>query len=205
MVHLATEAASAPIGQDAAEEAAPLDLQQFCGTDPCRSYLMKPFSRDGFTWATDGHILVRVQLRPEIPDVDKKFSPQAVLAGIDDLKFCHPSFELPSAPTGIGQCDACEGRGHMHACPDCECECEACGGSGEMNPERQMSTSIGLKIFSLYYARQMLSLPDVEIAWPIEADEKPLLFRFDGGAGALMPMRSQRANHIDIKFSATDA
>ena len=35
-------------------------LQAFCSTDPMRPDLTKPFARAGFTWATDGRVLVRV-------------------------------------------------------------------------------------------------------------------------------------------------
>jgi len=38
------------------------------------------------------------------------------------------------------------------------------------------------------------SLPKVEIAKAIP--EKPLLFRFDGGEGALMPLKSPNAQNI---------
>jgi hypothetical protein len=200
MVHRTTEAASAPIGHPAGESVSLLDLQQFCGADECRHYLMKPFSRDGFTYATNGHIMVRVVLRPEVPDVDKKFNQEGPLKDLDGATFFRPSFELPPKPE-VGECPTCKGRGVAHECPDCECQCGTCDGSGESDGERLFSTSIGLKSFSLSYVRQVLSLPAVELATLPEApDEKPLLFRFADGVGALMPMRGERANHVDIKL-----
>lgn len=200
--HRTTESASVPIGQDAVP---PLDLQQFCGTDETRHYLMKPFSRDGFTWATNGHILVRVALRPDVPDVDKKFNQNGPLKDIDGATFFRPKFDLPPKPAK-GECPTCDGRGFAHDCPDCECQCETCDGSGESDGERLFSTSIGPKIFALNYVRQMLSLRGIELATlPETADENPMLFRFDGGVGALMPMRGGRADHIDIKLTAAAA
>lgn len=196
--HLATETASAPIGHPAAPM---LDLQQFCGKEETRFYLMKPFSRGGFTWATNGHILVRVMLRPDIADVDQKFNVAKPLEGIEGRSFFRPSFELPAAPTEIGQCETCEGRGFSHACPDCECVCNRCHGSGELDTEKLMSASIGPTAFALNYVRQMLSLPGIEIEeLPTEPSERPFLFRFQGGVGALMPMRGERVTHIDIKL-----
>lgn len=178
-----------------------LDLQPFCSTDVFRPYLLKPFSRNGFTYATDGHVMVRVTLRPDVPDVDKAFNPDGPLQGIDGAMFSRPSFELPSAPTEKGECPACDGRGFDHECPDCECICESCKGEGDIDVERRISAAIGLKIFSLHYIRMMLSLPGIEMATlPNQVDEKPILFRFSDGVGALMPLRSAWDNHVDIKL-----
>lgn len=204
--HRTTESASAPIGQDVAGDASPpLDLQQFCGTDETRHYLMKPFSRDGFTWATNGHILVRVALRPDVPDVEKKFNQNGPLNGLEGATFFRPKFDLPPKPM-VAECLNCEGRGFQHNCPDCECQCATCEGSGASDGERLWSTSIGPKVFALNYVRQVLSLPGIELATlPEQPNEDLMLFRFSGGVGALMPMRGEKANHIDIKLTAAAA
>jgi len=179
-----------------------IDLQPFCGTDETRFYLMKPFTRDGHTYATNGHIMVRVEPRPEIPDAEKPFNQDRPLEGIEAAKFFRPSFELPPAPAAKGPCTACDGRGYDHDCPDCECVCDVCKGDGDMDVERRITTKIGPKVFALNYARLMLSLPGIEIAeLPDKEDGKPLLFKFDGGVGALMPMRGSRNEHIDIKLT----
>jgi hypothetical protein len=160
LVHRTTEPVSAPIGQDAVPM---LDLQQFCSTDETRHYLLNPFSRDGFTYATNGHIMVRVALRPDVPDVDKKFNQEGPLKDLESATFFRPSFELPPKPVR-GECPTCEGRGFKHNCPGCECQCGTCDGSGESDGERLFSTSIGPKIFALNYVRQVLSLPGIELA-----------------------------------------
>lgn len=178
-----------------------IDLQPFCGTEETRFYLMKPFSRNGFTYATDGCIMVRVALRPDIPDVDKAFNQDKPLEGVEAASFFRPSFELPPAPAEMGECHTCSGRGYDHDCPDCECICEKCNGSGDMDPERRKSADIGPNTYSLHYARLMLSLPGIALAaLPSKPNDKPLLFRFNGGVGALMPMRGNREEHIDIKL-----
>lgn len=180
-----------------------IDLQPFCGTDECRFYLMKPFSRDGFTWATDGHIMVRVALREDVPDTSKAFKQGTPLEGIDSATFLRPMFELPPAPTQIGPCKACEGRGCDHDCPDCECICEKCHGSGDMDAEKAISTNIGAEVFCLAYVRQMLSLPEVEIETPrTKSSMKPFFFRFAEGVGVLMPRRGENKEHVDIKLSS---
>jgi hypothetical protein len=198
MDHRTTEAASASSGHPAVPM---LDLQQFCGADEFRPYLMKPFSRNGFTYAANGHIMVRVALRADVPETTAKFDPEKPLKGIDQAKFFHPSFELPPAPTERGECVSCSGRGYEHDCPDCECICERCHGSGNMDIESRISASVGPTPFSLHYIRQMLSLPGIEIEeLPVDKSEKPLFFRFEGGVGALMPLHKQHIEHIDIKL-----
>lgn len=173
-----------------------IDLQPFCGTDDSHPYLMKPFSREGFTWATDSHILLRVVLRNGVPDHDQKLNLAKQFARLDTATFFRPRFNLPPAPVATGQCEVCDGVG-------CTAEgdaCLVCKGWGDLNPEKWTSTSVGPKVYCLHYIRQILSLPDVELAhMQAEPLMKPLLFRFNGGIGALMPMSSQHADHVEIE------
>jgi hypothetical protein len=195
-----TSDVASPVRDHPGSEA--LNLQQFCGTDPSRDYLMKPFSRDGFTWATNGHILIRVPERPEFSDIEQriKINIAEPLKGFGVAKFFSPSFELPPA-TVRGECLKCAGRGHLHDCPDCDCECEHCDGTGNSDSEQFASVSIGPTPFALNYVRQILSLPRVEIEeFAAEQSEKCLFFRFDGGVGALMPLRRESEDHVDIKL-----
>lgn len=201
MNHGTTDVAIAPSGHPGT---VPLDLQQFCGVDECRYYLMKPFSRDGFTWATNGHVLVRVPQRSEYPDIDSKIKINiaAPLKGHEAAKFFKPAFELPPAHGSHGSCEKCSGRGYLHDCPDCDCECSRCDGSGISDSEHFISVSVGPTPFALNYIRQILSLPSVELQeFPPEQSDKPYFFRFEGeGLGAVMPLRSQRAEHVDINL-----
>jgi hypothetical protein len=184
-----------------------IDLQQFCGTDETRWYLMKPFSQGEHSFATNGHIEVRIPRRDDITELDDKapkFDANAPLAGIDEAAFSRFDADLPPAPTEVGPCKACDGRGYEHACPDCECVCEMCHGSGDMDQERFMSTTIAGIDFTLSYVRQMLALPGVEIAQTAATATalkgmKPLFFRFDGGVGALMPRRGRFEKHVEIE------
>lgn len=62
-----------------------IDLQQFCKQDDegWSECLKKPFTRDGFTYATDGTILLRmphVPGSPSWPDIGPDFNP-------DDLRY----------------------------------------------------------------------------------------------------------------------
>lgn len=184
-----------------------LDLQPFCSTDETRWYLLKPFSMGEFSYATNGHIEIRQPRREDIPEMDEKapkFDASAPFAGIESAVFSRIEADLPPPPETTGPCKLCDGRGYEHDCPSCDCVCEPCHGSGEMDPERFISTSIGGVFFVLSYVRQMLELPGVEISNTAvlsikHKKSRPLLFRFDGGEGALMPRMKQLEDHIEIE------
>lgn len=194
------------IGASAAASAdAPplLDLQPFCGTDECRFYLMKPFSRSGFTWATGGSIMIRVPCREDVPELEIKIAVERPLAGIGNAEFYRPQVELPSAQA-TERCPYCDGRGYLHDCPDCQCKCTRCDGSGDLDLERVTSTGIGPHLYALNYIRQVLALPDVELAvMTAEMAGAPLFFRFNGGVGALMPLRAKHERHVEIERGAS--
>lgn len=179
-----------------------IDLQPFCGADAARPYLMKPFSQGDFSFATNGHIMVRVARQEGVDPPGKDFDANAPLAGVEQAAFAPPpAYTLPPLQTDLTECQKCDGSGHAHECPDCECPCERCDGTGRENPERHVSTRVGTAIYAMRYVRKMLALPDVEIAQP---DPKaPLLFRFRDGVGALMPRRCEDSKHVEI-FKAVE-
>ena len=45
-----------------------IDLQQFCSKDDTRPYICKPFSFGEFSYATNGHIIVRVARRADVEE-----------------------------------------------------------------------------------------------------------------------------------------
>jgi len=77
-----------------------MDLQRFCGTDETRPYLLKPFTRCGKTYATDGRIVVRIPPQDGIGDVDQQFNVEKPFEGMEVATFEPlPAFEL--SPDGI--------------------------------------------------------------------------------------------------------
>ena len=165
-----------------------LDLQPFCSTDHLRPYLTKPFSRDGFTWATNGHIILRVPLRAEVLDHDTPLKLAERFRALDGATFFKPKIHLPRPPDEKGPCPACDAVG-------CDAEgfdCPRCKGYGTLDPEARTSTSIRPKLYALNYIRQIAMLPDIELSvMKAEPVALPLLFRFAGGVGALMGLRSK--------------
>lgn len=185
-----------------------IDLQKFCGNEWYRPYLHKPFTRDGFTWATNGHVIVRVDPVDGVEPLSDKqpLNVGATVAGLEMANFFTPSFDLPPAqePTMV-ECAWCEGRGTVHDCPDCGCICEDCDGKKMVQSEPTSSTTIGGVYFTLRYVHLICSLPGLQIAHTAIAKGpalKPLLFRFDGGVGALMPRTSKSDPHIEIERAA---
>lgn len=102
------------------------DLQRFCAIDDIRAYLLKPWRLDGWVYATNGHICIRIPDNgaPDTPDYIPGKHPKAhdlftkYFADGDEFK---PMPSLPAAQT----CTHCKGIGAYPAKP-----CAACNGEG---------------------------------------------------------------------------
>lgn len=172
-----------------------IDLQQFCSKDDVRLYLMKPWRRGPFTYATNGHIIVRVDAvdgdeeEPRAPDAAEIFFSQQSDSA---LVFAPLRVNLPPITTD-NACETCGGAGHWKDCTfqgtDIFMDCRDCGGNGTI--EKQVSVSIAGVHFSARYIAQIGALPGAEfLSNPADAII-PCPFRFAGGTGLLMPMRGR--------------
>jgi hypothetical protein len=173
-----------------------IDLRQFCGTQPERPYLHDPFSFGAFTYATNGHIIVRVDRLADARegDMPSKTAVERILSVHNGAAFLPVSdVSIPPLPTTVLDCWFCGGRGTMHDCPDCKCVCPHCNGTGRVNEKR--SINIGSVSFDVKYITQILALPSPEVcASPKERD--PMPFRFAGGIGCLMPISGSFENSL---------
>jgi hypothetical protein len=156
-----------------------INLEKFC--DPCRYGLDRPFSIGPWSYASNGHVLVRVPRRSDIaeckaaPDAAALFSEYAAQPAYKPA----PKFEIAPEET----CNRCGGTGLKHDCPDCACECRACDGEGVT----KQPVDIDGVPFAARYVEWLLDLPDLEIT--VARPAKPLAFRFAGGEGLLMPRK----------------
>lgn len=176
-----------------------IDLSIFCG-EHGRFDFDKPFVRGGFTYATDGRIIVRVPST----EVD---TPGLHLPDKLTLVFDPPRptkwDSIPEADVrhAIEQCDYCMG---MNVKPedwneaeegvwdDEDGDCKACRSFGYVIVEA--TERIAGRFIQARYANRMRTLPGVMVdASRPKYDLEMLRFMFDGGAGAVMPFKSRFA------------
>ena len=77
-----------------------MDLQQFCsvGDEYNRYRIHRPFSRGAWSWATNGHILVRVARRADIPEDQDAPNAEAVWPKIEPGAWRVPSLAALPPP-----------------------------------------------------------------------------------------------------------
>lgn len=165
-----------------------IDLKQFCSTDRHREYLHNPINRGAYTYASNGHVLVRVPVHGDYADTEKVQNLERLFAdffrpeGMAEIEV-----DIPAPNTVLIACRECDGRGKEHECPDCTCECEFCE-DGKVDKSAKHEVQIGAALFDAKYIRQMMALPGFRFcAAPIKDQAAP--FIFDGGEGLVMPMR----------------
>lgn len=121
-----------------------IDLKPFCGRNDPREFLNKPWHENGATFATDGHIGIRVDaLQEGIEPVDPKMAGRIekmlneALANTTPLEIVFPA----DAPKPCGHCSG-SGRINARTCDECDggsfdhgshsYDCKACV-SGEIH------------------------------------------------------------------------
>lgn len=148
-----------------------IDLSHFCYTeDDGRSYLKQPWSRGGFTYATNGHVMVRVPRRADVPDNEAAPDGERVLKNLsfDDLR----PIKKPLLPPL--RFFLVEGDGLLspqYSALDSEC------------------ARFAGALFNLRYVHLLCWLPDLTVG-PAADEFSPTPFGFaGGGVGCLMPMK----------------
>jgi hypothetical protein len=172
-----------------------IDINPFCGREETRPYLHTPFNHDGYTYATNGQILIRVAKRDGMGDRPSELrSFDGLIASLQlrwfdpDASFAPiPEFVLVKRPAK--KCEICYGSGTCTCeCCDHEHDCGRCDGSGTAIDERNIARFPEQDI-NLAYIELIRALPGVEIAFG--KDNEPAVFRFEGGVGCIMPMRTR--------------
>ena len=173
-----------------------------------------PWSRGEWSYATDGKMAIR---GPRLDEFGERPENDETAATLDDLvsRPAGPTWydvpaNLPAAPGpcpkchGVPsvKCEACDGDGAVEwefeydgrtydmdgDCPVCDGEgaeeCKRCGGAGVL-PEP--GVEVGPALIRADYLRRLARLPGCRLA-PVDG-RSPVVFTFDGGTGAVMPMR----------------
>ena len=122
-----------------------IDLAPFCAAGLDRYKLAKPWSVGEHTFASDGHILIRLPRQEDVPEGE----------GVSLERICkvfekEPSEWFPVGPLDVEPivCKSCQGKGRVFECPECGGEgevcaatdyseydgisCNSCGGDGQV-------------------------------------------------------------------------
>lgn len=185
-------------------------LQKFCADKP---RIHAPWSRDGYTYATNGHVVIRVPEVDGISQSQEAPSLKPVLKYFDiDPDIWYPLKKVKMPKPDV--CGSCNGRGRDVACPECEGigivswdgtyhtykdTCKLCEGRGaveicpECYGEEKTPSQIPVKIGGVWFYPPTLApclefLPNCAIGI-IGGMEDPQRLRFDGGDGLIMPCR----------------
>jgi hypothetical protein len=159
-----------------------VDLQLFCGDQPARPAIRQPFSQGDFTYATNGHIAVRVPRLAAVPDHPSAPTMERLWVRPAQVKAHAVMAAALPEPTFL-KCEECEGRGREHTCPDCTCVCEWCNGEGR--EEQTKWVLIVGRAVSTQTARLLSTLPNLRASEITNLDPR-LWFEFDGGTGIVM-------------------
>lgn len=170
---------------------APIDLKLFCDTTTRRTVnLSVPSSFEDWTFASNGHVLIRVKRVPEWPDGEPGIWRRALewMSGpIDTAEtFALPKIDWPK--TEKDECDDCRGTGDCCDCPNCEAVCESCEGSGWTYGDPPVADFGNGVLVSSDHIKLVAPLPSVRITATPNANGH-IRFVFDGGEGLIMPMR----------------
>ena len=189
-----------------------MNIQDFCATDSKR--LEKPFSDEKYTYASNGHMIIRVSRIAEFSDSipfeshkDLVFSDNG--SGFSDI----PAYAAPDKV----KCSICKGLKFASECPEClgdgyvelekdfsqyECECDTCKGNGfvsggeevcgnchgtgETYKDRWAGVDINDYYLGVALLEKVKDLPGIKLA--NKAYRSQVYFQFDGGDGILMTM-----------------
>lgn len=171
-----------------------IDLQKFCSTDERRPHICKPYSRGEYTYATNGHMLVRVGRSVDFSENEQAPDCESI------IKLCQPIYFQPldniTMPEPIFRDVKCRcDEEPEHDCPSCDCfegsgdDCDFCHGKGIYTQVDYGCVAIGKVCFDPKYIALIKDLPSAVIQNPIPSH--PCLFKFDGGIGVVMPLRGE--------------
>lgn len=184
-------------------------LRQFCSLEGLGRKTEQPWSVGEFSFATNGHVLIKVPRMSEIAEMADPIDTSKVWPKTEAKEWIDVSGYKAPTPA---ECPKCGGKPSNPECPECEgegeveasnkyntytVECATCDGTG-VEPvcsrcdgdgvvEVLERVPLGHAGFSKKYLALLSQLPNCQISTIDEVSAAS--FRFDGGAGVIMPMR----------------
>lgn len=144
-----------------------IDLSTFYDPDDIRSQIAEPMSDARHTYATNGHILIRVARRPEIAEAEFAARCVKLLAefAVGDQR---QWFSIPELPAKINfPCGECHGTGFV---------------------EKPQSVDVGDTYFARKYLAVIAALPGSRIS---PNGRHAAWWKCEGCDGLLMPVRKR--------------
>ena len=167
-----------------------IDLTVFC-SGPDRPIFMTPWTRDGYTYATDGHVLVRVPHWDDIPNNDK--APDVAGRYAFKKPVAEP-VEIPALPPPeLEPCPWCDDEEDGEECFGCTEARNCTGWKGGGIVRKRVEVTVGGVLYADRYIELIKELPGLKF-YPAPysgANRKAnaAYFTFDGGDGLLMPLK----------------
>jgi hypothetical protein len=174
-----------------------IDMQSFCGdldlVPRSMGKIAAPWSQGDWTYATNGHVMVRVARRADVPAVEGLPNNAAEIFAMGEPPVLTPFGGLDLPPAAM--------CGEGVACEEGTAVCDTC---------RSLTLRGGL--FDLTYVRLIAGLPalqlerrapDLGAEIPAFKGQPQLALRFafggdEPGEGLLMPLRSRSRHHLDL-------
>jgi len=160
-------------------------LKQFCLAKDdlgVRAWMQAPWSRGEYSYATNRHVMLRVPRLAGVMENPKAVKVDHLFPALDGLMWLPLPVVKPPQQVACGWCD---GKGNYGEPKGHSMECDECDGSGEVIPIVRIAVG-GVDFQAIYFA-WLSRLPRCEIA--PNGQGKPAAIRFDGGVGAIMPLR----------------
>jgi hypothetical protein len=161
-----------------------------CAKEDGRYAITKPFTHDGFVYATDGHIIAR--MRGECEPNDRLLPPVISLPWDRALYSDKPLVIPPDVPpfkTDI-KCERCNGNGAYSMDGGPELPCDYCMGSGTIDAE-PVSIYLGPVIVSNKYLTLLQPYGAKLYAPKVCVTTSPAYFTADGGVDGLLAQRTK--------------
>ncbi len=178
------------------------DLQKFCADkNSARLALQNPFSRGEWTYATNGHIAVRVARLEEVLDNEKAPNVEKLFTAAEN-RTGYQWVDIPEVTVKTFECTCCDGGWIEYKSEKIACdECDGTGRETKSEPVRFNCDGTEIGLANIYLDLIKKELPSAQIGlikeasvlWSAglrkEPEPTPVKIKFDGGEGLLMAMR----------------